>query len=895
MLLARAAALWEHLWRALLPPLIVWGLFLCLSWLGLWLELPHAGRMTGMAVFALAFLASLAGLRHVRVLPRAAALSRIDRASGLGHRPASVLDDTLANDGHDPATSALWALHRKRAEAQVDSLRAGIASPRAVEFDRYAVRAGVVVALIATAFIAGPERYARTAAAFDWDLKATDGPGYRIDAWIDPPPYTGKAPVLLDLTSDSARDERHPQAVEAPAGSVLVVRSSGGQSTVETSGLLVPPPPSKETDGKVKDAKTTDAKATDAKDADGKDAVAALAADDALAPGDTAQRFILRGDAKLTLRHAGSVRGVFQIKAIPDKPPMILLREIPKANARGTLTLAYTVSDDYGVSKAEAVFSNPKINGVPAPGPSLTDPPSGVLSVPSTQNGVGDGDVTLDLSDHPWAGARVTMTLIAHDEGGNEGRSDPVEITLPQKPFLNPVAKALVEQRRNLVLDPAHKLKVKAALDALMVAPEAFQTAATVYLGLRVASDRVLRASTKAEMIEVADFLWAMALQIENGDLTDAERALRAAEKDLKDAIDRKAPEEEIKKLTENLQAAMDKFLSELAQKQEREDQRDANSQSSPPGKSISRKDLQALIDRLQQASRSGNKDEAKKALEELQDLLENLKTARRQKPDPRARAMAQALNELDQMTRDQQDLRDETFKEGQNGDPASPQAQNSPQSRQPPKQQRGSGQQQGENGPSQGQPSQGQKGASGAPGGGSAGEGQAGDLQKRQQDLRDRLAAVQKRLKQAGQGQDALDDAGQAMKDAQDSLAQGPDGQGDAVDAQGKALENLRKGAKKLADAMQQGDGDQNGQDQPGQEGKGQTGSQDGQQTGDADPLGRPRGGNPFSSNSKFDPLGIPAAQRAQRVLEELRRRLADPARPQEEIDYLERLLRSY
>ena len=132
-------------------------------------------------------------------------------------------------------------------------------------------------------------------------------------------------------------------------------------------------------------------------------------------------------------------------------------------------------------------------------------------------------------------------------------------------------------------------------------------------------------------------------------------------------------------------------------------------------------------------------------------------------------------------------------------------------------------------------------------------------------------------------------------MKDAEDALSQGQDGRGEAVDEQGKALDNLRKGAKKLSDAMQQGDGDPNGQDQSDKEGQGQQGSQEGQQSGDADPLGRPRGGNPFNSNSKFDPLGIPAAQRAQQVLEELRRRLADPSRSQEETDYLERLLRPY
>jgi hypothetical protein len=38
-----------------------------------------------------------------------------------------------------------------------------------------------------------------------------------------------------------------------------------------------------------------------------------------------------------------------------------------------------------------------------------------------------------------------------------------------------------------------------------------------------------------------------------------------------------------------------------------------------------------------------------------------------------------------------------------------------------------------------------------------------------------------------------------------------------------------------------------------------------------------------------------VPAAQRAQRILEELRRRLSDPSRPPIELEYLERLLRRY
>lgn len=130
---------------------------------------------------------------------RREALDRIDRASGFAHRPASVLDDTLANAGGDPVTRALWSLHKRRAAQFIGALRVGSPSPRTVEIDRYGLRAAILIGVIATAFLAGPEKYARIAAAFDWRGTGLSGNGYRLDAWIDPPAYTGKAPLLLEF------------------------------------------------------------------------------------------------------------------------------------------------------------------------------------------------------------------------------------------------------------------------------------------------------------------------------------------------------------------------------------------------------------------------------------------------------------------------------------------------------------------------------------------------------------------------------------------------------------------------------------------------------------------------------------------------------------------------
>jgi uncharacterized protein (TIGR02302 family) len=851
---AWALLAFERIWRGLVFPLSVIGLFLCLSWAGLWLEVSHSVRI--VLVLSLAGLLGFSLLPLIRtVLPsRKDALARIDQASGFAHRPASVLDDTLANATQDPVTRALWSLHQRRAAAFVSRLRIGAPSPRVTEIDRYALRGGVLVALIACAFVAGPEKYARIAAAFDWRGTGASGSGYRLDAWIDPPPYTGKAPTLLNLNAPDAHPD-HMQTVEAPIDSTLIVRSSGGDTDIETRGGLTDSAPTKTP-------------------SHGSEPSAGL--------GEKERRLVLTGDAGLTLRHSGNLLGTFNIHVIADRPPTIALTEAPKANVRGSLTLAYRLADDYGIASAHADFSNPKsADGVSFPGRSLATPPHIDLSLAPGVGGLGDAETTSDLSDHPWAGLRATMVLTAKDEGGNEGKSEPVEITLPRKPFSNPLAAALAEQRRDILLQPDDRAEVETALSALMIAPEAFGMKDSIYLGLRIASDRLNAAKTDPDLVSLADYLWDMALRIENGDLTDAEREMRDAERKLREALQRNASPEEIRKLTDNLRAAMDKFVKELAQ-QDRNEGSERNSDRGPnQNKSVTPKQLQSMLDQLQELAKSGNMADAQKALDQLQNILENLKSANKQNSDPRARETRRALSELDRMSKEQQDLRDDTYKKSQ--------GQQSPGTKQSgrknPQSQNGSQDQDGDEDagmdPDQNDPTkQAQQTSEG--------------LQQRQQALHDRLDQLQKRLKQMGQGEQGLDDAQSAMQEAEKGLGEGgEEGEQDAVDAQGRALDSMRKGAQKLAEKMQKGQGQSAGDGEDGEEGS----SEQSEESGDTDPLGRPRTSSTHNpgANTPFNPMGTPAVQRAQRVLEELRRRLSDPSRPRDETDYLERLLRRY
>ena len=861
---ARAALAWENIWRAAAPVLTVVGFFLSVSWAGAWQVLPPAAHIAGLALFALAILYVLFREARPRWPTRHEALARLDHDSGRRHRPASGLEDTLANPSADPATQALWAAHRKRLEGEIARLKVAPPSPRVPERDRYALRAAALVLVVATAIIAGPERYARVAAAFDWRMPGTTAPGVRVDAWIDPPAYTAKPPLMLQI-GRAAESPAHAGGLSAPVGSTIVIRASQpGAVAIETQGALEPAE-----------------KASDLK----------LNAAGRQIPGET--RLTLKGDSHLILRQSGNVLGAFNIEAIPDRPPTIELKEQPKPNVRGTLSLAYKIDDDYGVIGAEAKFDNPILRDKPVTGRHLVEPPRAGLALPSGPGGLGDATTTVDLSENAWAGARVTMTLHARDEGTNEGTSDPIEILLPQRPFVKPLARALVEQRRNLVLAPDERGRIENALEALTIAPDKFGTTAGVYLGLHSALYRLKRARTDPELLAVADYLWEMALRIEDGDLSDAERDLRAAQQQLREALQRGASDEEIKKLTENLRAALDKFLQELAERMMREqgDQQQADRNAPRNNRTVTPQDLKSMLDRLEDMAKNGSLAEAQRMLDQLQNILENLQTAkRRNQQNSASREMSKALDELDKLTREQQELRDQTFRKGQRERKATRERQQG--QSQPGQRQRGQ------------QPQAGQQGEQDQSAQGEGGEEQDAEngpseqeLQQRQQQLRDRLAELQKRMKQLGQsGESGLDDAEGAMKDAEQQLGKGQSGRGEAVESQGRALEALRRGAQQLAQRMQQqGEGDpgdqadDDGGDTP--DGLPRQANRDNR----ADPLGRPMASDPYNPRSRYDPLGVPPAQRAQRVLEELRRRIGDPSRPQEELDYLDRLLRRF
>ncbi|HEY0833835.1 MAG TPA: DUF4175 family protein, partial [Azospirillum sp.] len=131
---ARMALLWERLWPALWAPATIAGAFLALALFNALPMLPGWLHALVLALFAAAVAWTLyRGLRGFAAPDEAAARRRLERDSGLTHRPLHVLRDSVA--GGDAFAAALWRLHQERMRETVRRLRVALPHPNVAARD----------------------------------------------------------------------------------------------------------------------------------------------------------------------------------------------------------------------------------------------------------------------------------------------------------------------------------------------------------------------------------------------------------------------------------------------------------------------------------------------------------------------------------------------------------------------------------------------------------------------------------------------------------------------------------------------------------------------------------------------------------------------------------------
>lgn len=808
--LTRWGMVWEQAARAFWPLATVLALVFAAFSLGVVavVPLPVLPWLSGTVVLLLIWVAIRGGMRFRRVR-MADAMGRLDRT--LPGRPLAALTDSAAIGGE----GALWQAHLAQMRARASRARAVRPDAGLTRRDPFALRLAGLVALVMALIFGGASQMGQGIAAIAATVSrpvTTDvvptGPSW--EGWAEPPAYTRRPTIYLNALAEG-------QVLELPKGSEVTFRLYGqGASVTQDIGPAL--------------------------------------GEDPQAPG-------FRAEQSGAIEVAGRR---FDVTVLADNAPVIRAGAAPVRRADGRMVQDFSAQDDHGVVTGQAVIGldlpavdrrfGLAIDPEPRPAVELA------LPLPRGDRREVQGQLTEDLSRHPWANLPVSVSLRAVDGIEQVGEAQPMRTVLPGRRFFNPLAAALIEMRRDLLWSRDNAGRSAEILRAVTWQPQGF-VEQPLYLELRGAvtlleGDRL----TDKARDDLAEALWQAAVQLEDGGLSDALERMRQAQEKLSEAIRNGASPDEIQRLMDELKAATDAYTEMLAQQGQQQDPSERFT-GEQQGQQITGDQIQQMMDEIQRLMNEGRMAEAQELLEQFNRMMENLQVRQSQGQGQgegqEGSSGNQPMNRLADTLREQQQLSDEAFRDMQ--------------------EQFGQGQ--------MGQPSDNAQG-----------------LADRQQQLREELGQQQGLLPGQGSpgGDEArrqLDEAGRAMEEAEQALRQGD--MGGALQRQADAIQSMREGMRALGDMMaQQGQQGQQGQQQ-GQEGQ-QPGGGDrageGQTMGQRpalDPLGRQRDGNGHVI-AGGDPLaeGVDPAQRARDLLDEIRRRSGEVDRPQDERDYLGRLL---
>lgn len=807
---ARRALAAERAMRAGLWLAIAAGAWAAFALFGLHARLPELAQSLS-AIAALIILAMLAlrARRHWRRPSDTEARARLAADSRLDAGAFEALRDQPTR--YDALAVALWRREQEHARERVTTARAR--GPRADldSADRYKLRYVVGALFLGGAIFANVHASERLAPAFlpDPGPLVGDKP-LAVEAWVTPADYTHAAPISL---SDHLGERiETPPSVEAtvrvtgPVGApVLVFAGARGEQRLRFS----------------------------------------RAADGAW-------------EAKLVLPGPGVLRVVrFHTRAFwrmapaADRPPAAAFTAPVALLANERAMISWRAHDDFGIARLalRARPVRPPIGLIGAP------PFDSEFPAPAGDPRLAEGESELDLAAHPYAGMEVELRLVAFDALGQEGVGAPLRVTLPEKIFLQPLARAALQARRQLVSEqrpyraaqglppparaPPGVRNAARLLDALTMKPrDGYFRDMGVFLGLRMARAHLETSRSTFGANVAADILWRTALRAEYGSSADARRALMEAQRALAEALAAGAPRDRIAQLTQALREAAANYMRALTEEALREGQQ-GSAEDTEEQTSVSQDDIQDLLQRVEELNAQGRTREAQQMLSMLSDILNNmdakLEESREAREGEQNQQMQQSMDALSEAIGEQRQLNEETRERGGGG------------------------------------------------GGGSQQGGQGGDdLAERQADIRESLGQAQRDSQEAGVApSEDLQSAARAMGQSENALRQG-DLEG-AQAAQGAALESLREGAEELAGEMRD-----RARRQAAREGGA------GDPLASRDPLGRRASGEGGGDGETQVPTTLDPAQ-SRAVQAEIRRRAEDPNRPAAEREYLQRLLNRF
>lgn len=594
-------------------------------WLVLWIGVFVMAVLFGFAPQVLSivfwigcFILAVRGLRRFHFPNKTEIAARLERHSGLRHRPLRGRDDEPAT----PMTrhgEALWERERTRKFRDLALLRWILPVFNMTRRDPYALRIGLLLGLIVAFIFSGPNAADKIGTAlFPFIPQEQVETVSDIQLIVTSPPYTRRPQIVISGTL--------ADPVEIAEGSTVraLVQSKIGHLTLKLGDNALPLTQSGETNSYSAETK-------------------------------------VRETDTIRLTQFGLTRLSVPVRFLADQAPSVTMRTTPEPMPGGQIRLNLSVQDDYGL-KTVRLRAQLKPEVSPAPWGEPIYEEQGLM----TGGGTSPADISpkFDLSGHPWAGYPVSLLIEVEDHAGHTAMAGPVDFVLPQRMLRHPVAREIAAARKTLIDGKERGIDASILqIVEILARPGRYDWDGVVTLALRSSLSRLGYAPDVTSAQSVIATLWQTALRLEDGNLSSTQTDMRKALEDLQKALNEKAPPEEIARLMQEFREAL---LNHLVATQREMQKRAAAGEAMllDPGvitRTLDPAALDDFLNQLQSEMANGDIDAAMKKLESLQKLSELLDPSMTQPLPQDVKDTMKDIQDLQKLIDRQQSLLDAT------------------------------------------------------------------------------------------------------------------------------------------------------------------------------------------------------------------------------------------
>jgi|GEM_PF-6788832 len=621
-ILSAISLILERLWNVFWDSILLILLFMGLSLLEIPQSLPDIFNLLFITVFIalIAFRITLK-LGKMRRISINEIKRKIEHSSNIKHRPLDAIIDHPLQQGLE--NTSVWKKHLANAQSKIKSLKSYMprftVAREDVNYTRYIVPAFLLLTMALTPFDYWLSNL-QSGITPKLQLSALTSQKKTLEVWITPPAYTKAQASFIISSKYSLQNGKEIKAVK---GSVLKARASG----YFISPYIM-------YNGKVYN----------------------------VGQSDTDKNILsinLEKDGDVKLFSISSPSSNWPLKVVEDKAPEVSINKLSNSALAAT-KIEYEVNEDYGIQEIEAFFK-------------LADAPENKVTYKFTLNY--DAQTTAqthieDLSSSIWAGKEVDLFIKVKDTFNHVVESKTSRFILPERQFKNSIARRIIEARKMVMTEEYIDNKVITQeiaenLADIAIHPHLYKWNIVSFMALNSAIRRIVVYKDKSS--NIIQLLWDVALQLEDGGVSTAQRKLYQSLQKMQNSIAQdNLSDQEKQAMVQEVQKAIMEYLQNLANEMNDRFRQGKGIPSLPDKLAEKLKnsvDMKTLLKKMQEMAQTSSYKSLAEMAKALQKNIENFDISKMEEMQKNTAEAIQSVKDLEEITKKQQLLLDETNK----------------------------------------------------------------------------------------------------------------------------------------------------------------------------------------------------------------------------------------